>query len=311
MTFCAYKTQKKKSLIQLSLETFAPRLLTLFSIDLLWGLKGILIVWKGALFFRGVKFFQNEYAISIEFTSKLNNASWILTTDAPDDKRRFLDWFKNIQMPDDIDWLIVGDFNLIRRPKDRNKEERDIMEMFQFNEAISTLGLNELPLLGRHDTWNFLCIPGVPGKVLLCKRGVGRGDRLSPLLFLQAADLPHSILNKGKDVNLLKFPVPLSCSSDYPIIQYADDTLIVMEACSRQPITLKAHLHSFWESTWLKVNYSKSVMVPINIQEDRLQHLAGTFNCDKGSLPFTYLGLHRGLTKPKVIDFPPGKQMWK
>lgn len=119
------------------------------------------------------------------------------------------------------------------------------MEMFQFNEAISTLGLNELPLLGRHDTWNFLCIPGVPGKVLLCKRGVGRGDRLSPLLFLQAADLPHSILNKGKDVNLLKFPVPLSCSSDYPIIQYADDTLIVMEACSRQPITLKAHLHSF------------------------------------------------------------------
>jgi len=36
-----------------------------------------------------------------------------------------------------------------------------------------------------------------------------------------------------------------------------------------------------------------------------LQHLARTFNCDTGSLPFTYLGLPLGLTKPRVIDFSP------
>jgi len=78
-----------------------------------------------------------------------------------------------------------------------------------------------------------------------------------------------------------------------------------MEACSRQLLTLKALLHSFGESTGLKVNYSKSVMVPINIQESKLDHLARTLNCETGKLPFTYLGLPLGLTKPKVIDFSP------
>lgn len=78
-----------------------------------------------------------------------------------------------------------------------------------------------------------------------------------------------------------------------------------MEACSRQLITLKALLHSFGESIGLKVNYNKSVMVPINISAERLDHLAKTFGCDTGSLPFTYLGIPLGLTKPRVVDFSP------
>jgi len=44
-------------------------------------------------------------------------------------------------MPPEIDWLIVGDFNLIRKPEDRNKEGADVNEMFLFNEAINKLGI--------------------------------------------------------------------------------------------------------------------------------------------------------------------------
>lgn len=89
------------------------------------------------------------------------------------------------------------------------------------------------------------------------------------------------------------------------MIQYADDTLLIMEACSRQLWTLKALLHTFGESTGLKVNYSKSIIVPINTSNQKMQHLARTFNCEIGSLPFTYLGLPLILTKPRVIDFSP------
>lgn len=78
-----------------------------------------------------------------------------------------------------------------------------------------------------------------------------------------------------------------------------------MEASSSQLITLKALLQSFGESTGLKVNYNKSFMVPINLEHDRLQHLARTFNCEIGSFPFTYLGLPLSLTKPRAIDFSP------
>lgn len=143
------------------------------------------------------------------------------------------------------------------------------------------------------------------GKPSTARGGVRQGDPLSPLLFVLVVDLLQSIINQAKDLNLLKLPLPLRHSSDFPIIQYADDTLIVMEACSRQLITLKALLHSFGESTGLKVTYNKSVMIPINISEERLDHLARTFSCEKGNLPFTYLGLPLSLTKPRVIDFSP------
>ena len=55
----------------------------------------------------------------------------------------------------------------------------------------------------------------------------------------------------------------------------------------------------------MKVNFDKSMMVPINIAEDRFDELATTFGCTKGSLPFTYLGLPLSLIKPTVVDFWP------
>ena len=53
------------------------------------------------------------------------------------------------------------------------------------------------------------------------------------------------------------------------------------------------------------LNYNKSVMVPFNTSQEKLDHLARTFNCATESLPFTYLGLPLSLAKPKVIDFSP------
>ena len=132
---------------------------------------------------------------------------------------------------------------------------------------------------------------GVLGKVFHCRRGVRQGDPLSPLLFVLAADPLQSIMNKAREMWLFTLPLPLQHSSDFPIIQYADDTLHIMEASARQLVTLNSLLLSFSNSTGLKVNYSKSSMYPINISGQKLNHLAITFSCATGSLPFTYLGL--------------------
>lgn len=80
---------------------------------------------------------------------------------------------------------------------------------------------------------------------------------------------------------------------------------MVMEACPTQLLHLKEILNAFASSTGLRVNYNKSVMVPLNISEETLQNLATTFQCQKGSLPFTYLGLPLGTTKPNIEDFVP------
>jgi len=47
------------------------------------------------------------------------------------------------------------------------------------------------------------------------------------------------------------------------------------------------------------------MMLPVNMTEERLDLLARTFGCSKGSLPFTYLGLPLGLTKPRMQEFMP------
>jgi hypothetical protein len=71
---------------------------------------------------------------------------------------------------------------------------------------------------------------GVPGKKFYCKRGVRQGDPLSPLLFVLAADFLQTILNKAMHSGVMTPPLPRNVNPDFPVIQYADDTLIVIKA---------------------------------------------------------------------------------
>ena len=87
---------------------------------------------------------------------------------------------------------------------------------------------------------------------------------------------------------------------DFPIVQYADDTLVILQASARQLVCLKALLNTFASATGLKVNYGKSIMVPINIAEDRVDIFTNTLQCARGQFPFTYLGLPLGIYKPTV-----------
>lgn len=64
-------------------------------------------------------------------------------------------------------------------------------------------------------------------------------------------------------------------------------------------------LNTFAESTGLRVNYSKSFMVPINVSDEKMQYLANTFSFQVGSLPFTYLRVPLGIHKPSVADCLP------
>jgi len=146
---------------------------------------------------------------------------------------------------------------------------------------------------------------GSPGKTFHCRRGVRQGDPLSPLLFVMAADLLQSMINKGKAMGLLKLPIPTGSSDDFPVIQYADDTLIVAEGDAKKLFFLKSILNTFSLSTGLKINFNKSMMTPINISEEKIQILARTFGCSIGNLPFTYLGLPLSITRPRAQDFMP------
>lgn len=120
---------------------------------------------------------------------------------------------------------------------------------------------------------------GVLGKHFHCKRCVRQGDPLSSLLFVLVADFLQTIINKAKDLVLLRLPLQQRCGKYISIIQYADNTIMVMEACPRQLFFLKAMLNSFAESTGLRVNYKKSNIYPIIVLEQKMELLANTFQC--------------------------------
>ena len=69
---------------------------------------------------------------------------------------------------------------------------------------------------------------------------------------------------------------------DYPMVQYADDTLLILPGEARVLFNLKGLL------TGLHVNFAKSFLVPINMNDSRATHLANTFGCKVGGMPFTY-----------------------
>jgi hypothetical protein len=120
-----------------------------------------------------------------------------------------------------------------------------------------------------------------------------------------AADLIQTVINKAWQMNVLKHPISDSFQGDYPIVQYADDTLLILHGDARILFILKGLLRSFSDSTGLHVNFEKSFLVPINMSDSRATHLANTFGCQVASMPFTYLGLPLGTTKPSLIEFTP------
>lgn len=134
-----------------------------------------------------------------------------------------------------------------------------------------------------------ILLNGVAGHWFQCRRGLHQGDLISPYLFVIVADVLQRLLRKAASDGSLCHPIDPKVPC--PVLQYADDTLILLKGDTAGVARLKQLLDSFSRATGLHINFHKSTFVPMNINYELVQSMAGILGYPISSFPQTYLGL--------------------
>lgn len=155
--FCILET-KRQQFDMAYFKKIAPKRFGKFAFSSSVGASGgILVGWNNSIF-TGTVTQIHKFALIINFTSIHNGDNRTLAAIygpcAGPDKQEFVDWLNNLNILDDENWLLIGDFNLYRSIEDRNRDGANMNDIMLFNEIISEQRLQEIPLKGRNFTWS-------------------------------------------------------------------------------------------------------------------------------------------------------------
>jgi hypothetical protein len=121
-----YSQEKKRTTIDISyLIFFCPRRFNQFAYSPSDGASGgLLTVWNGSLL-AGVATDINNFVVTVKLASLQSGQEWYLTNVygpcAPGPKADLTNWLYNFDAANYELWMLVGDFNLMRAPGNRNK----------------------------------------------------------------------------------------------------------------------------------------------------------------------------------------------
>jgi hypothetical protein len=131
----------------------------------------------------------------------------------------------------------------------QQSKEEIVINKLDFTKAFNTIEHNSIIMMMQHLGFNqkwtnwvsnilssattSVLLNEVLGKNLICKRGVRHGDPVSPLLFVLAVDLLQCVINHAHDMGILHLPIPTNDQAGFLVIQYVDDTIVLMKADQR------------------------------------------------------------------------------
>jgi len=132
--------------------------------------------------------------------------------------------------------------------------------------------------------WLKECTETTTASVLVNGSPLRQGDPFSPFLFLLVAEGFHVLMKSMSENNLFH---GYQVGSSEPVVvshlQFADDTLILGEKSWANIRAMRATLLLFEALSGLKVNFSKSQLVGVNIHDSWLSEAAMVLNCKMGS----------------------------
>lgn len=125
-------------------------------------------------------------------------------------------------------------------------------------------------------------INGSPTEEINIQRGLKQGDPLAPFLFLLVAEGLTGLMNGA--VSLEKFS-GCRIGNEGPqisLLQYADDTIVVGEASWDNIWVMKSVFRCFELVSGMKVNFNKTRLIGINVDDDFISSGADFLNCKIG-----------------------------
>ena len=122
-------------------------------------------------------------------------------------------------------------------------------------------------------------------------KGLRQGDPLSPLLFNLVVDALTRMLAKVANQQLISGLYPDICPGGVICLQYADDTILFLDNNLEHARNLKTVLSWFEQVSGMRINYEKSELIPINLDEDELHPFFDCLGCSQGKFPIKYLGI--------------------
>lgn len=151
-----------------------------------------------------------------------------------------------------------------------------------------------------------ILVNGCPTDEFKIERSLRQGDPLSPFLFLLAAEGFNILMKAVVDAQLYNGNgVGRDGEVRLTHLQFADDTLILGEKSWLNVQSMLAVLLLFEEIFGLKVNFHKSMLTGVNVNDSWLAEAVLVMNCRRGSIPFVYLGLPTGGNSRKLSFWKP------
>lgn len=164
--------------------------------------------------------------------------------------------------------------------------------------------------VGRGGTLN-VKVNDTIGKNFGSFKGVRQGDPLSPFLFNIAANCLQKMVQNAQDSSQVTGLVPHLIDKGVAILQYADDTIILMQGRVEKVRNMKLLLYLFEQMSGLKINFMKSEVLMVLHDDERGNLYAFMLNYQYGSWPIKYLGVPVSGNRLHVEDWVPAEESVK